>query len=102
MNHVDKIMRCEAIFKECVGLLDKKGRDYSGIEDGMGNFKVHGSFGIVVRLHDKMCRLNQLYKKDQPTVVAESIDDTLVDLINYAALAIVMRQIELEGRDAIS
>lgn len=94
MNHADKMDAARDIFGNCLEILDRKGRDYSGTTDGMGSFRTHGSFGIVVRLHDKMCRLNQLYTSGLQAVTDESIDDTLDDLINYAALTKIMRAIE--------
>lgn len=92
MNHDEKIAACRAIFNTCLEVLDAKGRDYSGTEDGMGNFKDFGWKGIVVRLGDKYHRLKNLTKAE--AAVNESVEDTLYDTINYAALALVMKMIE--------
>lgn len=93
MNHDEKIAACRAIFNTCLEVLDAKGRDYSGTEDGMGNFKDFGWKGIVVRLGDKYHRLKNLTKAEA-AVANESVEDTLYDTINYAALALVMKTIE--------
>lgn len=95
MNHSEKMAAADKIFSECREILDAKGRDYSGTVDGMGNFRTHGTYGIIVRLHDKMSRLNQLTRPDAKAHVHdESIRDTLKDMINYAALALIMDYIE--------
>lgn len=48
---------------------------------------------ILVRLMDKIERLKQLTKGEQDKV-GESIDDTLLDLANYAIMELIERQIE--------
>jgi hypothetical protein len=95
MNHNEKLQACRAIFNTCLEVLDAKGRDYSGTEDGMGNFKDFGWKGIVVRLGDKYHRLKNLTKAE--AAVNESVEDTLYDTINYAALTLVMKMIEDAG-----
>ena len=70
------------------GLMEKKNQDYtSGAEkeDAMHNFRQFGAFGIVVRMGDKLSRLESIAKgKDMK--VAESAEDTLLDLMNYSVL----------------
>lgn len=93
MNHNEKMQACRAIFDKCIEILDAKGRDYSGTEDAMSNFKDFGWKGIVVRLGDKYHRLKNLTKAEA-AVDNESVEDTLYDNINYSALALVMKAIE--------
>lgn len=93
MNHSEKMAACREIFDTCLDVLDAKGRDYSGTEDGMGNFKDFGWKGIVVRLGDKYHRIKNLTKAEA-AVANESVEDTLYDTINYACLALVMKGIE--------
>ena len=49
--------------------------------------------GVVIRMNDKINRLVNLYKKDmvESSAVNESVDDTLLDLINYANILITLR-----------
>ena len=89
MTPIEKIESMKKIFGKCTALAEKKGHDYSGSTDGMANFKTFGWKGIVVRLEDKMQRLIHFSKSGQFRVVDENIEDTLQDLINYAALAII-------------
>ena len=94
MNHEAKMQALKEIFDNCLAIADAKGRDYSGTKDGMSNFRDFGWKGIVVRLGDKYHRLNNLTKSE--AAVDESVEDTLHDMINYAALALVMKRLEDE------
>lgn len=90
INHEQKILHLERTFHECLGVADKKGKDYSGTEDAMSNFRDFGTLGIIVRLGDKYHRAKNLIKSGEQHVKDESIRDTLKDIINYAALALIM------------
>ena len=46
--------------------------------------------GLRVRMHDKMARLNHIIENPEVDVNDESIKDTLVDLMNYSAIAILV------------
>jgi hypothetical protein len=55
--------------------------------------------GLIVRMHDKMTRLENLhYKGDTPNY--ESIEDTLIDLANYAIIGLLVQRGQWEGLDA--
>jgi hypothetical protein len=84
------------VFEErCLPLLQAKGHDYSGDEDALANFRRHGLRGIVVRLGDKYERLNSLVWKSRDAKVAgEKVEDTLIDLVNYALLALLVKEDE--------
>ena len=84
------------VFEErCLPLLQAKGHDYSGLEDALANFRRHGLRGIVVRLGDKYERLNSLVWKSRDAKVAgEKVEDTLIDLVNYALLALLVKEDE--------
>ena len=86
-------------FKYAYMTLEKKSLDYSGEEDPFKNFRLCESAGIVsaeegilVRMFDKMGRVSNLIKQLQTPKVNESIEDTLMDLINYAAILIAYRE----------
>jgi hypothetical protein len=78
-------------------LLVKKGHDYAGNEDCLGNLKRFGSYGIVVRLSDKFSRLEQYAKAGDLKVSEETIIDTLRDIRNYCFLM----QIFETGKDVV-
>lgn len=54
MTHAEKITQMEAIFAKCLKIADAKGRDYSGTEDSMSNFRDFGATGIIVRLGEAL------------------------------------------------
>lgn len=49
---------------------------------------------ILIRLADKLNRLDTLLMGDAAKVKGESIDDTLLDLANYAVMELVERRLE--------
>ena len=80
-------------FQEALGLvLDDmrevmiaKQRDY-----GPGNILDFGDYGVLVRANDKIGRLKNLYKGEKPR--NESVDDSWLDLANYAVIALMVRR----------
>lgn len=84
------------IFAEQLALMVRKQSDY-----GPGNINAFGEFGVVVRLSDKLERLKHLLftgdaeghivPRDTPPQ-NESLDDTYRDLLNYALIALMLRQ----------
>lgn len=54
--------------------------------------------GLLVRMFDKMARLENLRNKgDTPNY--ESIEDTLIDLANYAIIGLLVQRGQWEGID---
>lgn len=64
-------------------LLDQKRADY-----GTENIKKFGSYGVLVRVSDKVERLINLSKKQGP-VNFERVEDTWKDIAGYAILALI-------------
>jgi RecJ-like exonuclease len=59
--------------------------------------------GLIVRMHDKMERLQHLYfnrKGDTPNY--ESLEDTFKDLANYAIIGLMVQRGQWEGTDGAS
>lgn len=65
---------------------ERKSQDYGRGGDPLANFDIFGSFGILVRMGDKLSRLISFDKKGYNAVTDESVEDTVLDLINYAIL----------------
>jgi hypothetical protein len=95
MNATTRNNLIRAYFNEDMDLLKKKGHDYAGEQDCLGNLKRFGPHGIVVRLSDKFSRLEQYAKAGALKVTSESVIDTLRDIRNYCFLM----QIFVEGKD---
>lgn len=55
--------------------------------------------GLIVRMHDKMTRLGHLYYKNTDTPNYESIEDTFLDLANYAIIGLLVQRGQWEGID---
>jgi len=82
---------------ECLVLFDRKQRAYSS-----ENIAVYGDAGIVIRMFDKLYRLKTLYQRlrmGDDVAADESIEDTLRDICNYAAMALTCRAGQWEGFD---
>lgn len=60
-------------------------------------FKKFGPVSFLVRMHDKLNRLDSLFMKpsDAIKVKDESVRDTLMDLANYCVIALI----ELDKKD---
>lgn len=72
----------------------KKNQDYTGnTADPFANFKIVEHIGItsteigfLTRMSDKLARVSSIVQTGQVAVLDESVQDTLLDLANYAAL----------------
>ena len=64
--------------------LEKKNTDYGD------SFAKYGSIGVILRLQDKINRLINIEKNNINFVDDETLRDTLIDLHNYSAMAIML------------
>ena len=91
------IKEFETIQKEMLYLFCEKQLDYGPTNIGMGQSKVKTKkdvrlslMGLGTRLNDKISRfLNLTMNRRNPN--NESIDDTLIDIANYAVMALIVR-----------
>ncbi len=63
-----------------------KNHDYAALSDPFRNFRLFGELGILVRLSDKLARLQSFVENGELKVKDESVLDTCLDLINYSVL----------------
>lgn len=81
---MDRVAQLEKIQNECKQIFEKKNNDYGDA------FAQHGTVGVLVRISDKMARFTNISKKGlEISVSDETLRDTLMDLHNYAAMAIM-------------
>ena len=81
---MDRVAQLEKIQNECKQIFQKKNKDYGDA------FAQHGTVGVLVRISDKMARFTNISKKGlEISVSDETLKDTLMDLHNYAAMAIM-------------
>ena len=81
MNRVNLM---EAVQKEGLELFKRKNNDYG---DAFANY---GPVGVIVRMGDKINRLMNITKTGVTMVNDEGLRDTLIDLHNYSAMAIML------------
>jgi len=55
--------------------------------------------GLIIRMHDKFERLQNLYYNKSDTPNYESIEDTLQDLANYAIIGLMVQRGQWKGLD---
>lgn len=91
MNREQLYKEMEATFKECLAIAEAKNNDYAKGDDPFKNFKVSEIVGvpvergIMVRMMDKVARISNSFDTELK-VKDESVNDTLNDLVNYAAI----------------
>ena len=81
---MDRVEQYKKVQKEAIELFQRKNKDYGDA------FASYGPVGVIVRMGDKINRLSSVTKNQVSLVENESIRDTLIDLHNYAAMAIML------------
>lgn len=76
----------DSLCKEAKALMVKKNQDYGANSDPFRNFRAFGSLGILVRMSDKLARLQSYLENGKFAVEDEGVKDTVRDIINYAIL----------------
>ena len=79
----NRVKELQDIQLEALELFKKKNADYGDA------FAEYGTIGVLVRLGDKIKRLQSISSKEIRLVNDESMRDTLIDLHNYSAMAIM-------------
>ena len=80
----NRIEQYKNVQNEAIELFIKKNQDYG---DAFANY---GPIGVLVRMGDKISRLQSISNNGVNLVNNESLRDTLIDLHNYAAMAIML------------
>ena len=81
---MDRVEQMKKIQKEGLQLFTKKNIDYG---DAVAKY---GVIGVLMRIEDKMQRAMSITKNGVNLVNDEGIRDTLLDLHNYAAMALML------------
>lgn len=82
MNHRLEQLKC--VQRDAFCLFEKKNADYGD------SFAVYGTVGVLCRIEDKIQRVLTITKNGINVVSEECLRDTLLDLHNYAAMAIML------------
>lgn len=70
---------------------DAKNADYG---DAFVKVRREYPMAIIIRLMDKLERLKTLYAGNEAQVSEETIEDTLLDMSNYAEMEIIERRVD--------
>lgn len=89
---VEKIGVHAGICSELTALYERKNRDYG--DSFAKSYEEWGLTVVCMRLGDKLERLKKFAKTGELSVKDESIEDTLMDLANYAIMTLVERRME--------
>lgn len=83
-SNINRVEQMETIQKESLELFRKKNQDYGDA------FASYGVIGVLVRMGDKISRLQSITTNSISLINSESLRDTLIDLHNYSAMAIML------------
>ena len=81
---MERVNQMKEVQAEGLELFKKKNRDYG---DAFAKF---GVVGVLTRIEDKIQRSVSVTKNGVNLVSDEKLRDTLIDLHNYAAMAIML------------
>jgi hypothetical protein len=81
---MSRVEQMKKIQEEGLKLFEKKNADYGDA------FAKYGVIGVLMRTEDKLQRCVSISKKGINLVEDENIRDTLIDLHNYAAMALML------------
>jgi hypothetical protein len=83
-SKMDRVEQMKKIQKEALELFTKKNIDYGDA------FAKYGAVGVLMRIQDKLQRTMSITKNGVNLVNDEGIRDTLIDLHNYSAMAMML------------
>ena len=81
---MDRVSQLKKIHEESLALFIKKNNDYGDA------FATYGVIGVIVRLEDKIKRSVSITKNGMNLIEDENLRDTLIDLHNYSAMALML------------
>jgi hypothetical protein len=79
-----RIEQMKEVQAEALALFTRKNADYGDA------FAKYGVIGVLMRIEDKIQRSMSITKNGVNLVADEGIRDTLIDLHNYAAMALML------------
>ena len=81
---MNRIEQMKAVQNEGLELFSRKNKDYGDA------FAKHGIIGVLIRMSDKIDRCLSVSNSGVNLVHDEALRDTLIDLHNYSAMAIML------------
>jgi len=117
MNEIDVVLSLdmllveqEQIFTKCHDILEAKNKDYSLSGDAFYNLKavernniIPTEIGLLARMNDKFARICNLIKNCGLAMVKdETLEDTMLDMINYLVLTLAYLKVKRARREEAS
>ena len=102
MDQQEHLQLHKKICNDLIALFERKNHDYG--DSFHQTFVEEGWAMVRIRLSDKLNRVKALTKGDSQQVQDESLRDTLLDLANYAILAVIemdRRERDESGSDTL-
>jgi len=94
MNTMNRVEKFKRIQNNGLELFKKKNADYGNA------FEQYGTLGVLTRIQDKLQRYVSITSKSVQLVDDESLQDTLIDLHNYAAMGILLYNEQIKNTDS--
>ena len=89
----NRVNQLQTVQNEALKLFTQKNQDYGDA------FATYGTIGVLVRLGDKIHRLQSITSKGINLIQDEKLRDTLIDLHNYAGMAIMLMDEKDKNKD---
>jgi hypothetical protein len=89
---LNRVEQMKEVQQEALNLFKRKNADYGD------SFATFGAIGVIVRMQDKINRLISVSNTNINCVKDESLRDTLIDLHNYSAMAIMLMDEKNESK----
>ena len=84
---MDSVEQFKKVQAEGLAIFERKNKDYGN------SFAEDGVLGVMIRMKDKLNRFITLARKDGEVACKdEALRDTLIDLHNYAAMAVICHE----------
>ena len=84
VTEINRMEQMKKIHKIALELFTKKNQDYGDA------FATYGLIGVLIRMEDKLHRSLSITNKSVHLVNDEGLKDTLLDLHNYSAMALML------------
>jgi hypothetical protein len=83
-HQINRIEQMKKIQQEALELFSRKNADYGDA------FAKYGTVGVLMRIEDKLNRVMSISKNSIVLINDETVRDTLIDLHNYSAMALML------------
>jgi len=99
MTIPERNLIAQEIFKKCLDVLTRKGKDYAGNEDSLSNFKRNAErLGLTkyqvwaIYFNKHVDSINNAIKSspNNPQVESEPLEQRIIDIINYAVILLCL------------